>query len=261
MAQVKSLQQPVVILGLGEIGGVFARGFLRAGHPVYPLLRGMDVETVRAHCNDPELVLNAVGEADLHTSVQSVPDAWRDRLGLLQNELLPQDWQGHGIEEPTVAVLWFEKKPGMDAKVLLPSPLYGPHARLLADSLEAVNIPVRILEGAEDLEYELVRKNLYILTTNIAGIVAGGTVEGLWEEHRELAEAVADEILKIQSHLVGHDLDRERLLAGMVEAFEADPEHKCTGRSAPARLERALENAEAAGFEASKLREIFEVAY
>lgn len=261
MIRAKTLQQPVVILGLGEIGSVLARGMLRCGRPVFPLLRELEPDSVQAGCPDPALVLDAVGEADLHESLETIPSGWRDRVGLLQNELLPRDWQQHGIEAPTVAVIWFEKKPGMDVKVLLPSPVHGPQAQLLADALEALNIPVRLLETTEERDFELVRKNLYILTTNIAGIVTGGTVEALWEEHRELAEAVADEILALQAHLTGQRLDRERLLAGMAEAIEADPEHKCTGRSAPARLERALEHAETAGIEVPKLREIFEIAY
>jgi hypothetical protein len=42
----------------------------------------------------------------------------------------------------------------------------------------------------------------------------------------------------------------------MVEAIAADPEHLCTGRSAPARLARAIEHAYAAGLPAPILRAI-----
>ena len=35
-------------------------------------------------------------------------------------------------------------------------------------------------------------------------------------------------------------LDHKGLIDGMVNAFEGDPEHMCMGRSAPARLQRAL---------------------
>ncbi|MDH3797345.1 MAG: hypothetical protein OET21_20525 [Desulfobacterales bacterium] len=30
------MNQTVVIIGIGEMGGVFAKGFLRSGYPVYP---------------------------------------------------------------------------------------------------------------------------------------------------------------------------------------------------------------------------------
>ena len=38
------MNKPVVIIGIGEMGGVFARGFLKSGHPVYPVNRSMDNE-------------------------------------------------------------------------------------------------------------------------------------------------------------------------------------------------------------------------
>jgi len=42
----------------------------------------------------------------------------------------------------------------------------------------------------------------------------------------------------------------------MLEAFDGDPEHGCTGRSAPARLARAIRQADAAGLAVPRLREI-----
>ena len=37
------MKSPVVLIGIGEMGGVFARGFLRAGYPVYPVTRQTDL--------------------------------------------------------------------------------------------------------------------------------------------------------------------------------------------------------------------------
>lgn len=48
--------------------------------------------------------------------------------------------------------------------------------------------------------------------------------------------------------------DRDALIAGMLEAFDADPTHACAGRSAPARLERALAHADAFGLAVPTLR-------
>jgi hypothetical protein len=36
-----------------------------------------------------------------------IPSVWRDRLVLLQNELLPRDWQAQRIPNPTVISVWF----------------------------------------------------------------------------------------------------------------------------------------------------------
>ncbi len=250
------MQKPVVVIGIGEMGGVFARGLLRAGHPVYPVSRSVPMSEVAATLPDPELVLVAVAENDLHATLDAVPTAWRDRLGLLQNELLPRDWQRHDIDDPTVISVWFEKKPGQDAKVLIPSPVYGPHANVLQQALASIDIACRTLATADELLHELVLKNVYILTTNICGLVAGGTVGELWLRHEKLARQVADEVMDIQQWLTGVDLDREALLDGMLVAFKGDLEHKCMGRSAPARLERALAFADEAGLAVPRLREI-----
>lgn len=250
------MRNTVVIIGLGQLGRVFAGGLLRTGHPVAPVNRGDDLAQMAALHRAPEAVVVAVAEGDLPPLLAVLPENWRNRLVLLQNELLPRDWRAFATETPTVISVWFEKKKGMDAKPILPSPVFGPSAELVCRALSAVDLPCRSLKTEEELRFELVRKNLYILTSNIAGLKTGGTVGMLWKSHRSLAEAVADEVLAIQSWLTGEPLARERLLAGMVEAFDADPDHLCTGRSAPARLGRALVFADQAGLKVPTLRAI-----
>lgn len=250
------MKQAIVIIGTGEMAGVFARGFLKLGHPVYPITRDMDISACVTQAPSPAMVLVAVGEQDLHSVLAQIPGMWQNKLALLQNELLPRDWQRYSFEPPTVISVWFEKKKGQDAKVLIPSQTYGPHATLLHDALGTVDIPCRVLASNAELEYELVRKNVYILTTNIAGLETGGNVSELWRDHQALAKAVAVDIIRLQEHLTGHPQDTERLLQGILEAFDGDPEHKCMGRSAPARLQRALEQAEHAHIEVNALRNI-----
>jgi hypothetical protein len=234
------MNKPVVLVGIGEMGGVFGRALLRAGRPVYPVTRGQSMAELATQLPRPELVLLAVGEKDISRVLGDVPDTWRDRLGLLQNELLPGDWDG--IPDPTVISVWFEKKPGQDAKVIIPSPVYGPHGGLLADALQGIGIPARVLDSPRQLLFELVVKNLYILTSNIAGLRTGGTVDELWRQHRPFARQVAGEVIAIQQALTGETLESELLIVAMAEAFAADPAHQCMGRSAPARLARALEH-------------------
>jgi hypothetical protein len=244
------------MIGVGEIGGVLARGLLRLGYPVFPITRGMSLSDAASELDDPLAVFVAVAEPDLHSVLGMMPDAWRDRVVLLQNELLPRDWEQYGYRKPTVISIWFEKKPGQDAKVLLTSPVFGPRADLVVDALQAVGIPARAVNNADDMLFELVRKNVYILTTNIAGLECRGTVAELWGHHRKLATAVADDVMDIQDWLTGQENDRRRLIDGMAEAVAGDPEHKCMGRSAPARLERALAVADEADLSVPKLREI-----
>ena len=250
------MKSPVVVIGIGEMGSVFARGFLRAGYPVYPVTRQSDLAETAQRLPSPGLVLVAVAENDLHTVLENLPPAWFQRIGLLQNELLPNDWQQYGFPQPTVISVWFEKKPGQDVKVLIPSPVFGPAAEMISACLESIQIPARVLPDAQALLFELVVKNVYIVTTNCAGLVTGGTVDELRSGHQDLMEGIAREVIRIQESLTGQSFVPEDLIDAMLMAFDGDPEHRCMGRSAPARLARALQQADAAGLEIPKLREI-----
>jgi ketopantoate reductase len=249
--------QPVVVVGIGELGGVFARGLLRSGRPVFPITRAKRLADEAARDPAPELVLVTVAEADLDAVLAQMPEPWRDRVGLVQNELLPYVWQAQSISDPTVCVVWFEKKPGRDVHIVQPSLVFGRSAALLVHALAELNIVGRAPHGGEDeLLLELVNKNLYILTTNLAGLLSAGTVADLWRKHEVLAREVAHEVLDLQEHLAGATLPRERLLERLEEAIFSDPQHPCTGRSAPARLERAIRHAERAGLDVPRLRAI-----
>lgn len=251
----------VVIIGLGQLGRVFACGLLRSGCSVVPVNRGDELQQVALTHAEPHCVLVAVAEPDLHAVLTAMPASWRDRLVLVQNELLPRDWEKHQIRKPTVASVWFEKKKGEDCKPLIPTPAHGPQAQLICAALSALEIPARSIESVDQLLYELVRKNVYILTTNIAGILSGGNVGDLWTKHRALANQVAHEVMDIQDWLTDRTHDRVKLLDGMLEAFEADLHHSCRGRSAPDRLRRNLGFANSAGLAVPKLREISAAAF
>lgn len=249
------MEQQVVVIGMGEMGSVFARGCLKLGLTVVPIKRGQSLEQAAAELPDPEMVIVAVGEKDIHSVIETLPRQWHPQAVLLQNELLPRDWSGK-IADPTVISVWFEKKKGQDSKVVISSPVYGPKASLIQQALGTLDIPVRLIDSQTQLLYELVRKNIYILTTNIAGLETGGTVSELWDNHASLAREVAADILKIQEKLTWETLDLEQYLQGMLEAFEGDPQHKCMGRSAPQRLQRALQQADSFSLDVPALRRI-----
>lgn len=246
----------IILIGVGQLGRVFAGGLLRAGSAVVPVNRGDDMHALALRYPGPERVVVAVAENDLAGVLASLPRGWRSRVVLIQNELLPRDWESAGYRDPTVISVWFEKKKGIDAKPLIASQVTGPGATLLCRALDAIDLPCREIPSGDEMLFELVRKNVYILTTNIAGLKTGGTVASLWAEHQDFARKVANEIMDIQAALTGVAHDREALIAGMLEAFTGDPAHACTGRSAPARLARALEHADACDLAVPTLRSI-----
>ncbi len=104
--------------------------------------------------------------------------------------------------------------------------------------------------------FELVRKNMYIVTSNICGLETGGTVSELWSDHADLMNRVFDNVLDIQQALTGQSFDRDALLGAVLKAFDGDPAHQCMGRSAPQRLQRALALAAEHGIEVAELQRI-----
>ena len=233
------LKASVAIVGLGELGQVLASGFLKIGHPVFPLNRGSSFSELTTSGVDPLLIIIAVGEKDLKEVLMILPESFKDRIVLLQNNLLRPDWQHYQIALPTVLVAWLDKKPGRPSVSVLPNQVFGPHRELVAQALNALDIETH---GGpmEDLDRALVAKNLYIHTINIAGLLVGGTIGDLWHHHRSLAQGIAEEIFQIQCARLGYDLDENLVIQDMLEGFAGDWNHLCLGRSAPQRLANAL---------------------
>jgi len=255
------MNKPVVVIGIGELGAVFARGFLRTGHPVYPITRGMHPAQEAKNIPEPALVLIAVGETDLHPVLQSIPTKWHDRLALLQNELLPHDWQVHNLPHPTVIVVWITKKRGIDVQIRQPSPVHGPHAEFIESALNSLDIPTFHMDNPAEILLEMVYKNLHILTMNLAGLATGATLGELAADHRELTHAVANEVLDLQESRTGAPLPRDLLLDRLWDGFRRHSDLQGKGRSAPARLARAMGHADEAEMAVPRLREIWDKAH
>lgn len=258
-----------VVIGLGELGGVFAHGLLRTGHRVIPVRRADDPRAIAEQVPSPALVAITVGEDDLAPVLAALPRQWHESVLLVQNELLPRSWSAL-VAPPTVAVVWFEKKKTTPIVPILPTPVAGPRSGLVVDALRALDVPCEAIAD-EALPAALVSKNLYILTANLAGLAHDGTASSsqptvgassrlgptvgeLWTTHRAHAEAVAREVLALQSALLGAPVDVDARLADLHRAIEADPKHGARGRTAPARLARALRQADELGVDVPTLR-------
>ncbi len=250
------MKTPVVIIGIGQLGGVFARGFLRLGYPVVPITRGVEMREVEQELPEPTLALVAVGEDDLHPVLENMPPSWKQRVGLLQNELLPRDWEAHKISDPTVAVVWFEKKHRQPVKAPIPSPVYGPQAELIVRAFDTLEIPARRLASPEALQYELALKYAYILTMNLAGLAGGETIADLLDRHADTTRAIVGEVLNLVERLAERDLPREQMMRDLFGYLDLARAHKARGRSAPKRLRRALAHADRLGLEVPHLRSL-----
>lgn len=254
------MNQKIVIIGMGQLAGVLSFAFLRMGCPVYPITRKMDMAEELSAIADPGMVVVAVAKKDFKSVMGEIPEQWCDRLVLIQNELLPNDWEPFGIADPTILSVWFEKKKGMDYNPVLPTPVFGPHAELIAQSLQAIDIPSRVVGSLDKMVAELVAKNVFVLTINICGLALpeGTTSSMLWENHKDLALAVADNVIDLQEQITGRTFNRTQLTEGLEKGLYGDPGHPCKGRSARGRLERFLEMADQSDLEVKAIRDLAE---
>jgi ketopantoate reductase len=248
--------EPFVVIGLGQLGSLFSVSFLRLGHPVYPILKGDSPSAMTQHIQ-PKLVLAAVGEEALPGVLENLPEPWRDRVVLLSNELLPQTWQAFDIPSPTVISVQFEKKDGKPVGVDHPSPVFGPLAGTVLQALDELDIPGREVTDRASMTRELVLKNLYILTLNLAGLETGASAAQLLGQHRGLTEQIWAELFAVQQAMVDIRLDREEVKQATMEYLDRAPK-RGAGRSAPERLERTLIHAHTHGVEVSTLERIKE---
>ncbi|HEU5074585.1 MAG TPA: hypothetical protein VFU02_10435 [Polyangiaceae bacterium] len=244
-----------VVAGIGQLGSEFALGLLRLGRTVVPVTRARNLARVLEAARDVELILLAVGETALVPLLGSIPPRVKDRVALVQNELVPADWQRAGYVEVSGVVVWFEKKAGRPIHVVRPSVAYGPRSGLLLELLGELKVPAHAV-APDALEFELALKNLYILVHNLAGLAVQGTVGSLWQEHAAWAREVASDVLRHQEVRFGRALDRGALLDELDKAVRADPGHGLAGRTAPERLSRVLSQARQAGIQLPALEQL-----
>src|SRR5690606_11983577 len=145
------------MVGMGQLGSIFSEGFLEAGRAVIPVRRGERIEDACAMAA-PACIVIATGEDDLDGALSGVPPALRDRVVLLQNELRPHLWKDAGIEEPSVTIVWFERKAGKPPHVVLPSFTWGPMAPLLESVYAALGLEFRRISRVAELAHELASK-------------------------------------------------------------------------------------------------------
>jgi hypothetical protein len=245
-----------LIVGMGELGGVFALGLLRRGISIVPVLRSTTTESVVERCKEPALCVITVGEDELSAVLDSWLRRYSDRWVLVQNELRPSEWERRGLPSPTVAIVWFEKKPGRDVRALVSTPVFGQHAAVIVNALSSLGLPAHVETDLERLVLELALKNLYILSMNFGGLVHDADVGTLWSEHRSLVEQICDEVIELESTQMQRALPGRSLKLELERIISVDPRHAAKGRSARNRLARTLATARGFGLPTPTLDEI-----
>lgn len=244
----------IAVVGQGQLGTLFGALLEARGARILRLRRGASLAPDAA----VDRVIVAVGEDDLEGVLAALAPAHRERVALVQNELAPSTWRAHGIVDPTVVVVWLEKKGDRPPRVVLPSPIAGPWAEPLARVMNDAGLPAEAIDRAL-LPGALLDKNLYILVSNLAGMVLppGTTTAGLLElEGLEVTLRVFADVLRVESARQEISVDDDLASAALLRAFAADPTHVATGRSAPRRLARTLARAEALGIDVPALRDV-----
>ena len=234
-----------LLLGAGQLGRTLGSGLLACGVSVDVALRGHTIETWSQY----DCILVAVGEKDLPSAIEAIPSEARDHLVLLQNDLVPETWRALRVTQPTVLVVWFEKKKGKALQVVRSSDLTGPQSALFAKVFEAIDVPARIVSEREVVA-SLVVKNLYINGSNAMGLkLGGGTTGSLVTEHRPTTTTLLRELFVIErARLTAEEqglVDEDALLEETFAAFAGEPQHGLLGRTAQERIARAQTRARA----------------
>lgn len=237
----------LVLVGVGQLGTLFGEGALSIGRRVTPLRRDSDVERSLDDVAPDAPVLVTTGEKDLPGALAQLPKERWPNVILVQNELFPSVWQGLGLEEPTVAVVWLSKKKDRPVEIGGPTEVYGKHADVVAKIHEALSLPCTQLPSSDALSLALVAKYTFILTINALGLEEDLTLGAWLEKDRARVLAVTDDARRLADRKLGRATDGKKVQKKVQDAMEALATYPAKGRTAQERLERAREDAEAFG--------------
>jgi len=252
----KGTDQEALVVGMGQLGGIFSLGLLRRGYTVVPILRTTPIEHLSVQKYNPEVCVITVAEDELSHLLDGWARKYSDRWVLVQNELRPSVWERRGLQTPTIAVVWFEKKPGREARPIVSTPVHGPHAQLIVTALTALGLPAHVEPDSEQLLFELCLKNLYILSMNFVGLTFPEDVGTIWYDHRPYLDQICAEVLELEAAQMQRNLPTQSLCIELERLIVADPRHTAAGRSAASRLHRTRTTAQRLGIRTPTLDEI-----
>ncbi|MET0343265.1 MAG: hypothetical protein ABW252_19810 [Polyangiales bacterium] len=242
----------LVIWGVGELGRLYGGAALRAGVRVTPITRESDPARVLAGLARDVPILVAVGESSLDEVLAALPQERATAPILLQNDLFPSRWTAHRLE-PTVIVAWLLKKRGTELTVARSSPVFGRHAALVLALHEALGAPAHELPSASALNQALIEKYAFILGINALGLTRDRTLSGWMQEDPLRVRALTTEAATLGAALCGSEVERAAADRAIEEAWRALGTMSARGRTAGARVRRALTQAHDLGLRLPEL--------
>ncbi|MEW5848194.1 MAG: hypothetical protein AB2A00_05240 [Myxococcota bacterium] len=243
----------LVVVGLGQLGQLYAGGALKLGIRVTPVVRTTPRPLALSALPGHTPILVAVGEDALGGVLEEIPAARRDHVVLLQNELFPSVWRAHGVRSPTVLIPWLSRKKGRPLEVARPTLAYGPHAGLFAAVHGALDLPCEVTTETARMEDGLVAKYTFIITINALGVQEDLTLGAWLRKDPARVDVLAAEAHALGQAQLGRPVPRDDVLRQAREAMAALPDYPARGRTARARIERAVAVAQQRGVHVTEL--------
>jgi hypothetical protein len=236
-----------IVMGLGELGALYANAALKLGLRVTPVTRALEPERALQELPLETPLLVAVGEADLESALTSLPKGRLDSLVLLQNELFPAQWERF-TSYPTVMVPWLLKKKGEPLLVARSTPVLGQHADLVLSLHRALGFEAEKLPDEAALRQAIVDKYAFILTVNALGLLEDLALGDWLHKAPAQVSTLAREAAALGARLVCEgreldDFDTNTTVTQVQAGMKAMGAMRARGRTAKERLRRATAHA------------------
>ncbi len=232
------------VIGVGQIGGVFAQGALRLGARVQAFTRQRPL-TSQDQLEPDELIVVSTPEGEHERVFAAIPESLYSHVCLVQNELLLI-----GAEQLTSAnwgMIWFSKKAGTGIDVCGTNAFVGPQAEAFAEVLRASNLEAETVRAAERGRIAA-EKYAFILALNALGLLRESSFEKRSLVSEFLAEkALIEDLVKescrlsaLCNHLDDLNTASHRKVSEGLKALAHLP---AGGRSSRQRIERGYQRA------------------
>ena len=238
-----------VVWGVGELGELFAGSALRLGYRVTGIRRKDDSDAILKSTGTCPILV-AVGENEIDGVLGRIPANFANQVILVQNEIFPSHWHKHPhVGLPTVCVVWAVAK-RKSSPLICPHPheVCGPLADLVIEMHQAILLEARVMPSPEEA---LVKKFSYILTINLLGLERDVTV-GEWarDEHKDRIIRMATDATRLGIALAAASgVNAQAMGQEVYEIMRSEQvsSYRAQGRTAGARLSRAISAAEQFG--------------